>query len=50
MEAVANFIGMEKTNTKGLCNENIEKITKYWPGGSYLVEEQVYGTRGQADY
>ena len=33
----AELIGMVKTNTKGFCKETIEKLTKYWPGGSYLV-------------
>ena len=28
---------MMKTNTKGFCKETIEKLTKNWPGGSYLV-------------
>ena len=38
MELVAKLIGMVKTNTKGLCKETIDKLTKYWPGGcSYLV-------------
>ena len=37
MEVCAEFIGMVKTNTKGFCKETIEKLTKDWPGGSYLV-------------
>ena len=37
MEVGAELIGMVKTNTKGLCKETIEKLTKDWPGGSYLV-------------
>ena len=37
MEVVAELIGMVKTNTKGFCKETIENLTKYWPGGSYLV-------------
>ena len=28
---------MVKTNTKVFCKETIEKLTKDWPGGSYLV-------------
>ena len=28
---------MVKINTKGFCKEKIEKLTKDWPGGSYLV-------------
>ena len=37
MEISAELIGMVKSNTKGLCKETIEKLTKDWPGGSYLV-------------
>ena len=37
MELGAEFIGMVKTNTKRFCKEKIEKLTKDWPGGSYLV-------------
>ena len=37
MELGAYLIGMVKTNTKGFCKETIEKLTKNWPGGSYLV-------------
>ena len=37
MEIGAEFIGMVKTNTKGFYKETIEKFTKDWPGGSYLV-------------
>ena len=37
MEVVDGFIGMVKTNTKGLFKETIEKLTKDWPGGSHLV-------------
>ena len=28
---------MAKTNTTGFCKDNIEKLTKGCPGGSYLV-------------
>ena len=28
---------MVKKKTKGFCKETIEKLTKDWPGGSYLV-------------
>ena len=31
------LIGTAKTNTKGFCKETIEKLTKNWPRGSYLV-------------
>ena len=37
MEMGADLIGMVKTNTKRLCKETNEKLTKDWPGGSYLV-------------
>ena len=37
MELGAGLIGMVNTNTKGFCKETIEKLTKDWPGGSYLV-------------
>ena len=37
MEVGANLIGTVKTNTKVFCKETIEKLKKYWPGGSYLV-------------
>ena len=33
----ADMIGMVKTNTNVLCQETIEKITKYWTGGYYLL-------------
>ena len=37
MEVGAELVGIFKTNTKGLCKETIENLTKDWPGGSYLV-------------
>ena len=37
IEMGAELIGMVKTNTKGFSKETIEKLTKDWPGGSYLV-------------
>ena len=37
MEVGAELIGMVKTNTKGLCKDTIEKLTKYCNEGSYLV-------------
>ena len=37
MELCAELLGMVKTNTKGLCKDTTEKLTKDWPGGSYLV-------------
>ena len=33
----AKLIGVVKKNTKGFFRNNIEKLTKYWTGGSYLV-------------
>ena len=33
----AEMIGMSKINIKVLCKDNIENLTNYWPGGSYLV-------------
>ena len=32
-----DLVGMVNTNTKGFCKDTIEKLTKGWPGGSYLV-------------
>ena len=37
MELGAELISKVKTNTKVLCKEKIQKLTKNWPGGSYLV-------------
>ena len=37
MELGAELIGMVKKNTKGFCKETTEKLTRDWPGGSYLV-------------
>ena len=34
MDVGADMIGMVKTNTKGLCKETIENLTKDWTGGS----------------
>ena len=34
------MIGMVKTNTKVLCKDTIENLTKDFPGGSYLVLER----------
>ena len=35
MDAGIDLIGMFKTNTKVLCNNTNEKLTKYWPRDSY---------------
>ena len=37
IEIGSDLIGIVKTDTEGFCKETIEKLTKYWPGGSYLV-------------
>ena len=37
MDVGADLIGMDKTNIKGFCREIIEKLTKDWPGCSYLL-------------
>ena len=37
MEVGSKFIGVINTNTKVFCKETIDKLTKYWPGDSYLV-------------
>ena len=37
MEVGDELIGIVKTNTKGLCKDTIENLTKDWPGGPYLV-------------
>ena len=37
MEFGAKFIGTVRKNTKKLGKEIIEKLTKDWPGGSYLM-------------
>ena len=37
MEVGTDLVGMVKTNTKGNCKETVEKLSKYWSGGYYLV-------------
>ena len=37
MDVGTEMIGMVKKNTRGFCKDNIENLTKDWPGGSYLV-------------
>ena len=37
MYVVAYIIDKFKTDTKGLCQDTIENMTKYCPGGSYLM-------------
>ena len=35
--AGVNYCGPAKTSHKGFCLDTLEKLTKDWPGGSYLV-------------
>ena len=37
MSEGVDYCGPEKTSYKGSCMATLEKLTKYWPGGSYLV-------------
>ena len=37
MAAVFDVFGMAKTIHKGFCLSTIKKLTKDWPGGSYIV-------------
>ena len=30
-------LGLDRKSVVGFCKETIEKLTKNWPGGSYLV-------------
>ena len=52
MEVGAKLVGMVKTNTKGFCKETIEKLTKNWTRGSYLLlvsKPMVLGSRPPID-
>ena len=40
MDFGAYMIGMVKTNTKGLCKDNIKNMRKDWLRGSYFVLER----------
>ena len=45
----ADIIDMVKTNTKIFCKDTMNKLTNYWPGGSYLLLKRnstVPGYRG----
>ena len=42
MDVGAYFIDIFKTNTKVLCNNTIEILTKDCPGGSNLVLRRKY--------
>ena len=46
MEVGSKLIGMAKTNIKGFCKETIEKLTKYWPGGSHLMLRSKHRVHG----
>ena len=35
--AGADYCGPARTSHKGFCLATLEKLTKDWPGGSYLV-------------
>ena len=37
MNVDAYMVGIVKTNTKGLCKDNMKKLKNYWPGGYYLM-------------
>ena len=37
MDTRVDYCGPVKMNHKGFCLAMLEKLTKYWPGGSYLV-------------
>ena len=47
MEVVAEFIFMVKTNTKVFCKDTIEKLSKDWPGGSYIVLKSKHMVPGE---
>ena len=46
MDVGAEIIFIVKTNTKGLYKDNIENLTKYFLGGSYLVLKRKYVVPG----
>ena len=46
MDVGYDIIGVVKTNTKGLCKDYIENITKDWPGVSYLVLKRSFTVPG----
>ena len=35
--AGVDYCGPSKTSHKGFCLATLEKLMKYWPGGSYIV-------------
>ena len=39
--AVFDYCGPEKTSHRGFCLATLEKLMKYWPGGSYLVSKST---------
>ena len=47
-----DYCGLEKTIHKGFCLATLEKLIKYWPGGSYIVMNntpRVHGGRPLMD-
>ena len=46
MDVDSDIIGIVKTNTKVFCKYSVEKMTKDWPGGSYLVLKRSYTVPG----
>ena len=41
MAVGVGFCGSVKTSHKGFCLSTLEKLMKYWPGGSYLITEST---------
>ena len=41
MDAGVDYCGPAKTIHKDFCLATLENLTKYWPGGSYLVMEST---------
>ena len=37
MDLGVDYCGLANTSHKGFCLATLEKLMKYWPGGSYLV-------------
>ena len=37
MAVGVDYCGLAKINQKGFCLATLENLTKYWPGGSYIV-------------
>ena len=43
----ADMIGMVKNNKKGFCKDTINNMTKYRPGGSYLIPKMKSTVPGE---